>query len=148
MKFFSIILISLFINFSSFAFMPAESKSNSLISERSNSESEAKTKETKAQTAKINSAELIEKLEANKSKMSFKERLATKLITKKLKKIEKKESKNIKSTKDTSPLGAIFRIVGVVLIILGVVGLFTVTVTAGVGAILLGLLLFILPALI
>ena len=151
MKFFSIILLSVFINFSTFAFMPAESKSTSLISEKSSSDSELKPKESEEQATKITSSELIEKLEYNKSKMSFKERLATKLITKKLKKLEKKNSKNIKSskeTKDSSALGTIFRVIGFLLIILGVIGLFTVTVSAGVGAIILGIILVLLPALI
>lgn len=140
MKFFSIILLSLLINFSSFAFLPAENTSTT----------EPTKAEPKENTTKISSAKLLEKLESNKAKLSLKERLATKLLKRKLKKLEKRESKNIESTKDGTSLAAIFRVVGIVLIILGIVGLITsyTVVGAGIGAIILGLILVILPSII
>lgn len=140
MKFFSIILLSLLVNFSSFAFLPAENTSTT----------EPTKAEPKENTTKISSAKLLEKLESNKAKLSLKERLATKLLKRKLKKLEKRESKNIESTKDGTSLAAIFRVVGIVLIILGIVGLITsyTVVGAGIGAIILGLILVILPSII
>ncbi len=151
MKFFSIFLLSVFINFSSFAFIPAENNSNVIVSKENTSKVEKTKIEAKKATNKVKmtSTELIEKLEANKSKMNFKERLATKLITKKLRKLEKKNViESTKEVKDGGSLAAVFRIIGTVLIILGVVGLFVSTVTAGVGAIILGVILLLLPSLI
>ena len=153
MKFFSIILLSIFISFSSFAFLPSENKSTILVSENNTSSENSNAVEVKTknkQSTKLTSENLIEKLESNKSKMNLKERLAAKLLTKKIKKWENRKSKSVQSSKDNEGLSTVFRIAGVVLILAGAIGLIASIATTGfaIGLIGVGLLLFILPYLI
>lgn len=150
-------LVLLVFGFSSFAFMPsfpAESSSKSeknlaVISEKPKSDSEAKT-ETK--TAKQITQEVEANYEANKKDMSFKERIANKLLIKTLKKAEKKQLKNpesVQATKDVT-LNKIFRIIGIVFIIVGLVGLLLNNYAIGytLTLILIGVLFLLLPSLL
>ena len=151
-------LILLVFGFSSFAFMPsfpAESTSKveknvAVASEKPKTESEAKT-ETKTVTAKELKEKMEANYEANKKDMSLKERIANKLLIKKLKKAEKKQLKNPDSTKSTkaADLGTIFRIIGIVFIIVGLIGL-VASYSLGyvLTLILIGILFLLLPSLI
>ncbi len=152
-------LVLLVFGFSSFAFMPsfpAESNSASeknvaVTSEKPKSESEATT-ETKTLTAKQLTEKMEANYEANKKDMSLKERIANKLIIKKLKKAEKKEVKGSKDTKMDSGLALLFRIIGIVFIIAGALAIIGVGISGGIlyGIILiaLGVLSISLPAII
>lgn len=73
-------------------------------------------------------------------KLNFKERLALKLVKKKIKKAQKKQAKNIKSKKRNGE-GIVFTILLSVLLILG--GLIGGIVALGLGEILLGILLLV-----
>ncbi len=144
-------LVLLVFGFSSFAVMPsfpAESNSASekniaVTSEKPKTESENKTL-----TAKELAQEMEANYAANKKEMSLKERIANKLIIKKLKKAEKENVKDSKSTKDTS-LAAIFRVLGIIFVIVGAVFIITSgSVGAGIGILALGVILLLLPSLI
>ena len=85
---------------------------------------------------------------ANKKEMSLKERIANKILIKKLKKAEKKQIKGSKESKLDSGLATILKVVGIILIIVGVIGIVTSSVGGGLGLILIGLLFYLLPSLL
>jgi len=158
MKTIFLTLILLVFGFSSFAFMPAFSSENSnadknvaITSEKPKSENKTEA-ETKTVTAKELTQEVQANYEANKKNMTFKERIANKLLIKTLKKAEKKQLKNpdaVSDTKDAS-LAKIFRIIGIVFIIVGLVGLLLNNYALGytLTLILIGILFLILPSLL
>ena len=161
MKTIFLTLVLLVFGFSSYAFMPSFPAENSssekavVTSEKPKSESENKSEaktENKAETKTVSVKELKEKMEANyeanKKDMSLKERIANKLLIKKLKKAEKKSIKGSKDTKDAD-LGTIFRIIGIVFIIVGLIGL-VASYSLGyvLTLILIGILFLILPSLL
>lgn len=148
-------LVLLVFGFSSFAFMPsfpAESTSTSeknvaVASEKPKSESENKTETKEAKT--VTAKELTQKMEANyetnKKQMSFKERLASKLLIKKLQKAVKKDAKSPNKSKGSTEL---FHILGILLIVLGVISLIFLNLYGGVVTIVIGIFIYLLPELI
>lgn len=148
-------LVLLVFGFSSFAFMPsfpAESNSNSekditVSSEKPKTESENKseTKETKTVTAKELKEKMEANYEANKKDMSLKERIANKLMIKKLKKAEKKDAKNPNKAQNSTKL---FHILGILLIVLGVVSLIFLNLYGGIVTIVIGIFIYLLPELL
>ncbi|WP_375562372.1 hypothetical protein ACE193_07435 [Bernardetia sp. OM2101] len=155
-------LVLLVFGFSSFAFMPsfpAENTSESeknITSEKPKTESENKSEsEAKAETKTVTAKELKEKMEANyeanKKDMSFKERIANKLLIKKLKKAEKKQIKDSKETKIDSGFATLLKIIGIIFIVVGVIGIVASlggSFGYGLGLILVGLLFYLLPSLL
>lgn len=86
-------------------------------------------------------------------KLSFKEKLATKLLSKKIAKFEKRQAKRAKkgkSTKDITDmsLSGLFVLVGLILIVLGLVGILLSVATAGGGTVVLGLILVLIGKLV
>lgn len=88
-------------------------------------------------------------------KMTFKEKMADKLLKAKLNKIKKQEAKTLKKIKKGKEvkkakveLGSLFVLVGLILVILGLVGLVVSGVGVGVGGILLGLILVLIGKLL
>ena len=84
-------------------------------------------------------------------KMSFKEKMATKLLQKKVAKFEKKQAKRAKkgkSTKDISDisLSGLFVLIGLILIVVGILALagIILSTTAGGGTVVLGLILVLI----
>ncbi|AFM05334.1 hypothetical protein Fleli_2992 [Bernardetia litoralis DSM 6794] len=149
-------LVLLVVGFSSFAFVPSFSaESTSILSEKNivvssekpktESENKVETKEVKKVTAK----ELTQKMEANyatnKKDMSLKERIANKLLIKKLKKAEKKE---IKGTNMDSGLSTLFRLLGIIFVIVGAVFIISSGVGAGIGVLALGVIFLLIPSII